>query len=200
MTASFSSCSSPTLSGSCQCPFPMSFSQITQSLYLGGVDTVFKPTGLYSRNITLIVNATAEHPCPQYEGVECFQVPVLDQPHAPLACYFDAVAERIHNNHSGSTLVHCTAGRSRSPTLIMAYLMRYEGVSLRQAHEWVLKYRPHIRPNAGFWRQLMEYERRLYGKNTVRMATTTVTKCIYNKHLRLISWSRADCYPNRYKV
>ncbi|CAB1348896.1 unnamed protein product, partial [Coregonus sp. 'balchen'] len=158
---------------SCECPFPMSFSQITQSLYLGGVDAIFKRTGLSSRNITLIVNATAEHPCPQYEGVECFQVPVLDQPHAPLACYFDAVAERIHNNQSGSTLVHCTAGRSRSPTLIMAYLMRYEGVSLRQAHEWVLKYRPHIRPNAGFWRQLMEYERRLYGKNTLRMAATS---------------------------
>ncbi|XP_034149968.1 dual specificity protein phosphatase 18-like isoform X2 [Esox lucius] len=161
------------ISSSCQCPFLMSVSQITPSLYLGGVDVVLKPTALSRRNITLIINATAEHSCPQYKGVECLHVPVLDQPHASLACHFDTVAERIHNNQLGSTLVHCTAGRSRSPTLVIAYLMKYEGVSLRQAHEWVLKCRPHIRPNAGFWRQLMEYERKLYGKNTVRMTATS---------------------------
>ncbi|XP_067102028.1 dual specificity protein phosphatase 18-like isoform X1 [Osmerus mordax] len=156
-----------------RCPCPMSVSQITPSLFLSGVDAAQKLTLITNRNITLIINATAELIVyPNYKGVEVLHVPVQDQPHAPLRHYFESVAESIHNNHSGHTLVHCSAGRSRSPALIMAYLMKHKGVSLRQAHEWVLENRPHIRPNAGFWRQLMEYERDLHGKNTVRMVAT----------------------------
>ncbi|XP_010795184.1 dual specificity protein phosphatase 14-like, partial [Notothenia coriiceps] len=51
-------------------------------------------------------------------------------------------------------------------------LCRFEGLSLRRAHEAVLEQRPFIRPNAGFWRQLMEYERSLFGRNTMRMVST----------------------------
>ncbi|XP_063061648.1 dual specificity protein phosphatase 14-like [Engraulis encrasicolus] len=152
----------------------MAVSQITPTLYLSGVDTAQNRTAVAHRRITLIVNATVEHTCPDYPGVECLQVPVPDQPHAPLLEHFDAVAERIHSNQSGSTLVHCSAGRSRSASLVMAYLMRFQGADLLQAYRWVLEARPFIRPNAGFWRQLLEYERRLYGRNSVRMAATSL--------------------------
>ncbi|KAJ8397237.1 hypothetical protein AAFF_G00440710 [Aldrovandia affinis] len=93
-------------------------------------------------------------------------------PSARLCDHFESVAERIHSNRTGGTLVHCAAGMSRSPALVMAYLMRYKGVTLRQAHDWVRDCRPFIRPNAGFWRQLLDYEKNLYGKNTVKMVAT----------------------------
>uniref|UniRef100_A0A3P8TST1 Protein-tyrosine-phosphatase n=1 Tax=Amphiprion percula TaxID=161767 RepID=A0A3P8TST1_AMPPE len=130
---------------------------------------------LTSRNVSLVVNASGleEASYPDLKGLQVLHVPVQDQPHAPLSRYFDLVAERIHQNRSGSTLVHCTAGRSRSPALILAYLMRFEGLNLRQAHELVLEQRPFIRPNAGFWRQLMEYERSLFGCSSVRMSRTS---------------------------
>ncbi|XP_034721799.1 dual specificity protein phosphatase 14-like, partial [Etheostoma cragini] len=48
-----------------------------------------------------------------------------------------------------------------------------EGLSLRRAHEVVLDQRPFIRPNAGFWLQLLDYERSLFGKTSVRMARTS---------------------------
>ena len=67
--------------------------------------------------------------------------------------------------------MHCAAGMSRSPALVMAYLMRYRAVTLCQAHRWVRESRPFVRLNAGFWEQLLQYERRLYGRNTVRVAT-----------------------------
>uniref|UniRef100_A0A8C1PB94 Uncharacterized protein n=1 Tax=Cyprinus carpio TaxID=7962 RepID=A0A8C1PB94_CYPCA len=76
-------------------------------------------------------------------------------------------------NCSGSSLVFCSAGRSRSPSLIMAYLMRFEGLSLLQAHQQVLAARPFIRPNAGFWRQLLKYERKLTHSNSIRMVSTS---------------------------
>ncbi|KAA0718729.1 Dual specificity protein phosphatase 14 [Triplophysa tibetana] len=147
-------------------------SQITPSLYLSGVEAL-NQSAVSHRGITLVVNACPEYPCPEYQGVDCFCVPVEDQPHAPLDQHFESVAERIHQNHSGSSLVFCSAGRSRSPSLIMAFLMRFEGISLLQAHQQVLAARPFIRPNAGFWRQLLRYEKKLTQRNSIRMVATS---------------------------
>lgn len=104
----------------------MSVSQVRPGLYLSGLDAALSRSVLASRNVTLIVNACGleEVSYPELDQLEVLPVPVLDRPHEPLMYYFDQVAERIHRNRTGSTLVHCTAGRSRSPALIMAYLMR----------------------------------------------------------------------------
>lgn len=147
----------------------MSLSQITTNLFLSGADVSLNASLVSLKGITLIVNATLSHSCPTYPGVECVRVPVPDLPSARLGDHFDRVAERIHGNRAGGTLVHCAAGMSRSPALVMAYLMRYRGVTLRQAHRWVQDIRP-VRLNSGFWEQLLQYERRLYGKNTVKVA------------------------------
>lgn len=109
----------------------MVVSRVTPVLFLSGLDSALNPSVLISRNITLIVNASCleDVSYPQLDGLQVLQVPVQDQPHAPLNQYFDPVSERIHQNQTGKTLVHCTAGRSRSPALIMAYLMRYNTIS-----------------------------------------------------------------------
>ncbi|XP_022077719.1 dual specificity protein phosphatase 14 isoform X2 [Acanthochromis polyacanthus] len=153
----------------------MRVSQVSPGLFLSDLDSALSLGVLTSRNVSLVVNASGleEVSYPDLEGLQVLHVPVQDQPHAPLSRYFDPVAERIHQNRSGSTLVHCTAGRSRSPALILAYLMRFEGLNLRQAHELVLEQRPFIRPNTGFWRQLMDYERSLFGCSSVRMSRTS---------------------------
>uniref|UniRef100_W5LS25 Si:ch1073-184j22.2 n=1 Tax=Astyanax mexicanus TaxID=7994 RepID=W5LS25_ASTMX len=144
----------------------MSMSQITPTLFLSGADASLNQALLSRKGITLIVNATLSHSCPRYPGVECIRVAVSDLPSARLSEHFDRVASRIHSNQAGGTLVHCAAGMSRSPALIMAYLMKYKGVTLQQAHSWVQRSRPYIRLNAGFWQQLLDYERGLYGKET----------------------------------
>ncbi|KAF3693448.1 Dual specificity protein phosphatase 14 [Channa argus] len=153
----------------------MSVSQVCPGLFLSGLDSALKLSVLTSRNITLVVNASGMEDIlyPQLDGLQVLHVPIQDKPHAPLKLYFNTVSERIDANQIGGTLVHCNAGRSRSPALIMAYLMRFKGLSLCQAHEVVLQQRPFIRPNAGFWRQLMDYERTLFSRNTVRMVKTS---------------------------
>nr|XP_020480885.1 dual specificity protein phosphatase 18-like [Monopterus albus] len=153
----------------------MMLSQITPTLFLSGADAPLNAALVSQKGITLIVNATLSHASPTYPGVECVRVPVSDLPSARLGDHFDRVAERIHGNRAGGTLVHCAAGMSRSPALVMAYLMRYRGVTLRQAHHWVQESRPYVRLNIGFWDQLLQYERRLYGKNTVRVAPVEET-------------------------
>ncbi|KAM6920654.1 dual specificity protein phosphatase 18 [Lycodopsis pacificus] len=153
----------------------MAVSQVTPTLFLGGADAPLNAALVTQKNITLIVNATLSHASPCYRGVTCVRVPVADLPSARLGDHFDRVAERIHGNRGGSTLVHCAVGMSRSPALVMAYLMRFRAVTLRQAHRWVRESRPYVRLNAGFWEQLLQYERRLYGRNTVRVAAARET-------------------------
>lgn len=104
----------------------MSISQVRPGLFLSGLDSALNRSVLSSRNITLVVNASGleDVSYPQLDGLQVLNVPVQDQPHAPLRHYFDPVAERINGNRTGGVLVHCSAGRSRSPALIMAYLMR----------------------------------------------------------------------------
>lgn len=121
--------------------------------------------------ITSIINASQDLECdkPYYGLVEYMRVPVPDSPHVDIYRYFDRVAERIHrtSRRGGRTLVHCQQGVSRSSTLVMAYLMKYEGLTLSQAFTLVRRQRPIVNPNCGFWTQLMDYERKLYGYNTV---------------------------------
>ena len=57
------------------------------------------------------------------------------------------------------TVVVCTAGISRSATICIAYLMAHEGKSLEEAHAHVKAARRFIKPNPGFWRWLIAYEK-----------------------------------------
>ncbi|ELW61748.1 Dual specificity protein phosphatase 14 [Tupaia chinensis] len=143
---------------------------------------------LQARGITCIVNATIEIPNFNWPQFEYVKVPLADMPHAPIGLYFDTVADKIHSvsRKHGATLVHCAAGVSRSATLCIAYLMKFHNVCLLEAYNWVKARRPVIRPNVGFWRQLIDYERQLFGKSTVKMVQTPygVVPDVYEKESR----------------
>ncbi|XP_008118324.1 dual specificity protein phosphatase 14 [Anolis carolinensis] len=149
--------------------------QITPFLYLSKGSVASNRQLLLARGITCIVNATVEVPNANFPDFEYYRVPVADMPSAPISMYFDSVADKIQSvaRKRGATLVHCAAGVSRSATLCIAYLMKYQNVSLSEAYNWVKSRRPVIHPNVGFWRQLIDYERELYGRNSVKMVQTT---------------------------
>ncbi|VDK56174.1 unnamed protein product [Cylicostephanus goldi] len=64
------------------------------------------------------------------------------------------------------------AGVSRSASLVMIYLVKYERMTLRQAYHYVKSCRPIIRPNVGFWKQMVDYEKRFRGSASVTMVMT----------------------------
>ncbi|XP_026779859.1 dual specificity protein phosphatase 14 [Pangasianodon hypophthalmus] len=148
--------------------------QITPTLFLSRGAVASNRGLLLSKGITCVVNATIELPNFNWPNVEYVKVPLADAPHSPIALYFDSIADKIHSvgQKRGAVLVHCAAGVSRSASLCLAYLMKYHGVSLAEAHAWVKARRPVIRPNGGFWRQLIDYERKLFGKTSVKMVQT----------------------------
>ncbi|XP_023968847.1 dual specificity protein phosphatase 14-like isoform X1 [Chrysemys picta bellii] len=162
--------------------------QISPCLYLCSGNAAANRPLVSARAVTCVVNATMEIPNANWPDIEYVKVPVPDLPHAPLGLYFDSVADRIHQTgkRNGRTLVHCVAGVSRSASLCIAYLMKYHRLSLLDAHQWVKSRRPVVRPNVGFWRQLIDYERRLFGKNTVRMVPSPIGPVpdVYEKETR----------------
>ena len=66
-------------------------------------------------------------------------------------------------NGNGKILVHCSAGISRSPMVVAAYLMKRKGMTLKSALGQIILVRPQVSPNAGFLQQLKEMEMELFG-------------------------------------
>lgn len=162
--------------------------QITDYLYIGNGKTA-KHTSLLTRlKINCIINATQEMDSICIPSVEYLRVPVADSSAAQLQEHFDIVADKIHSVRAqhGRVLVHCCAGVSRSATLCLAYLVKYRDMSLIDAHTLVKACRPIIRPNGGFWKQLVDYERSIRGANSVMMVTSPLGQIpdLYEKNTR----------------
>ena len=64
-------------------------------------------------------------------------------------------------------LVHCVMGQSRSSTLVLAYLMIHENLTLADAIRAVSTGR-NISPNAGFLEQLRALDRELNARRARR--------------------------------
>lgn len=149
-------------------------SQVTDHLFLSGA-SVLNEENLRRFNIQHVINATHEVCCVAYDNIMCTRIPVDDDPDEDISRYFDQVADQINSiismNHN--VLVHCVAGASRSASLVLAYLMKYHHMSLKDSFIFLDGKRSVIRPNISFCKQLIEYENRLFNVNTVRMTSTT---------------------------
>lgn len=63
--------------------------------------------------------------------------------------------------------IHCVGGRSRSASIVIAYLMKYgeadtnSKMTFKEAYEYASKRRAVVAPNHGFLEQLIDYEKHL---------------------------------------
>ena len=149
---------------------------VTPNLYLCGASAL-KADRLAGLGITVVISCTVATPSIQMDNVECMHVAVEDSTVAKLSAHFDQCADKIQQTSlaGGRTLVHCMAGVSRSATLCIAYLMKHQHMTLREAYSHVKSCRCFIRPNIGFFRQLIDYEKQLFGgKSTVSMVGSPI--------------------------
>lgn len=156
-----------------QVPFYLGISEVLPSLYLCGACAIVRPETLEKLEIKFVVNATVElpdTPLPD-DRPEYLRVAIKDSRESNLIEYFDQVADMVEKTRQedGKSLIHCVAGVSRSVSLVLAYLMKYADMSLKNAFQHVRAVRPQVRPNLGFFKQLIEYEQRLHGTTTVAM-------------------------------
>ena len=79
------------------------------------------------------------------------------QPHLKIGT--DFIHQQLKDNKC--TMVHCWAGVSRSSTMIIAYLMKYQGFIFRDALTFVRKKRSKIHPNGSFVSELKIFEQNI---------------------------------------
>lgn len=91
------------------------------------------------------------------------------------ACDFigKAVGTKKTGKFNGKILVHCKEGVSRSATLVLAYLVRDQEMTLQDAVSLVRSKRE-ILPNQGFLQQLIDYSDKL--GRTLLLRNSTINK------------------------
>ncbi|CAG9785273.1 unnamed protein product [Diatraea saccharalis] len=148
---------------------PLGVSRVTNSLYVCGAHAL--PGAVKALQPGLVVNAAPELPPPPEDYVPRYFVPLLDTPSSDMYPYMECVADLINEvvNKGEVVLVHCVAGVSRSVTLCLAYLVKWQRMTLCDAYHHIKQRRPQIRPNTGFFKQLIKYEERLFSEASVKM-------------------------------
>ena len=98
------------------------------------------------------------------ETMKIHRYDIEDTLHHDISIYFDEITELIHEYiiKGQTVLVHCMAGISRSSTITIAYLMRYEYMNLKEALIFVKERRSIICPNRNFLFKLSDYEYKIY--------------------------------------
>nr|XP_017204184.2 dual specificity phosphatase 29 isoform X2 [Oryctolagus cuniculus]XP_051679145.1 dual specificity phosphatase 29 isoform X2 [Oryctolagus cuniculus]XP_051679146.1 dual specificity phosphatase 29 isoform X2 [Oryctolagus cuniculus] len=144
--------------------------EVWPQLYIGDEATALDRYGLQKAGFTHVLNAAhgrwnvdtgpdyyRDMPI-EYHGVEADDLPTFDLSvfFYSAAAFIDSALRDDHNK----ILVHCAMGRSRSATLVLAYLMIHRNMTLVDAIQQVAKNRC-VLPNRGFLKQLRELDRQL---------------------------------------
>ena len=139
-------------------------SQVLPYLFLGNMRDAADAAGLRRLGIKFVLNVTAKPPAYSPDpDIVYKQLEAADNGVQNLRQFFEeafAFIDRARCTNS-CVLIHCAAGVSRSPTIAVAYLMKYYPMAMSEAYKFVKRRRSIISPNLNFMGQLWEFEQGL---------------------------------------
>ena len=148
--------------------------EVLPNLYIGSIGAAVNNERLQELGITNVLSLCGDIGFKKVEKISYKYFNVSDKPknmHELFSIlndcilYIDEVLSerRCERNHEGRCtnriLVHCMMGKSRSATVIIAYLMTKHSMKWREALEFLRGKRPIIEPNIGFILGLRKLER-----------------------------------------
>jgi protein phosphatase slingshot len=137
--------------------------EIIPHLYLGSIGSASNLKQLQNCKITHILCCASGIKNFFPNNFKYLNLDILDSEKVNIKQYFEQtnqfIDEAIKNN--GSVLVHCHAGISRSSTILMAYIMKSQKMSVDKVLDLLKSKREKVNPNSGFIGQLREYEKDL---------------------------------------
>jgi len=118
---------------------------------LGAMPFAKDVPGLAAEGVKAVVNTCREYagPVEQYKkfGIEQLRVPTIDFTPPTLEHVEEAVAFMKRHSEAGDSIyVHCKAGRARSATVAVCWLVDCRGMTPRAAQDLLLQKRPHVNP------------------------------------------------------
>ncbi|XVE70523.1 hypothetical protein DITRI_Ditri10aG0079200 [Diplodiscus trichospermus] len=130
-------------------PFPKDVRRLKQ-LGVGGVITLNEP-------FETLVSTSLYHA----HGIDHLVIPTRDYLFAPSISDISRAVEFIHKNAScgRTTYVHCKAGRGRSTTIVLCYLVEHKHMTPAAALEYVRCRRPRVLLAPLQWKAVLEYSR-----------------------------------------
>ncbi|VCX41004.1 unnamed protein product [Gulo gulo] len=135
-------------------------SLIFDHLYLGSEWNASNLEELQGSGVDYILNVTREIDN-FFPGLFAYHnIRVYDEETTDLLAHWNEAYHFINKakRNRSKCLVHCKMGVSRSASTVIAYAMKEFGWPLEKAYNYVKQKRSITRPNAGFMRQLSEYE------------------------------------------
>jgi len=133
-------------------------SAITPRLYLGGVQDARSVDFIQKAKITYIIWLSDDHQTAIQSHLKFKNFRISDYPDENIIPVAKQIYEIIISNPSDTFLVHCTQGVSRSPSVIIYFVMTFRKVNYDIALEYVKGRRSCTFPNDGFEEQLLAYE------------------------------------------
>ena len=82
------------------------------------------------------------------------------------------IEENIKNNKP--VYVHCAQGISRSTSCVLHYLMSKKGMNLKDSFDLIRSKRNVASPTVGFFNDLINYEKKLFGNNSMTLANYSI--------------------------
>lgn len=146
-------------------------------LYMGNIHGALNKSLLKALDVKAVITV-AEGAKVHYEfedGICHLTVDVRDEIDENISQFFDDCADFIaEKRKTGSVFVHCRAGISRSAAIVIAYVMKKKGYSLKGACDYVRAKRGIILPNRGFLKQLENYQKKLSLKHKMAYAFSKI--------------------------
>ncbi|XP_062200797.1 phosphatidylglycerophosphate phosphatase PTPMT2-like isoform X1 [Phragmites australis] len=92
-------------------------------------------------------------------GIDNLVLPTRDYLYAPSFVNLCEAADFVHRNASCGklTYVHCKAGRGRSTTVVLCYLVQYKNMTPAEAYEHVRLRRPRVLLACAQWQAVQEF-------------------------------------------
>lgn len=134
------------------------------SIFIGKKANAQDQAHLEDIGITHVINCAAEIPIPEFYtelGIEFLWLEMADKSTFPIEEYFEAGCEyldRVMSDKKKKILVHCQEGRSRSATIVCAFLIKHRNMTVQSSLATICARRQLVQPNTGFQAKLVAWE------------------------------------------
>jgi len=123
--------------------------RVDEKVILGALPFSWDVAVMQKEGVTAVVNTCDEYAGPrrayQRAGIVQLRVPTVDFTHPGLHDVERAVKfVSQHVDRGGSVYVHCRAGRARSATVVLCWLIEAKGLSPEEGQTRLLQKRAHV--------------------------------------------------------